>query len=1586
MQQGIELFIGGNFSGLAKAITGAEKAVENFAQSSTAANQQAANASLAAHVEAGKRRIVALEAETRALKGELDRQLALSVELQNKVLAAEKTAAAYGTRAKAEELAKQRAAVIRNADEIRTKLVENQRRTERELTEVAAQEARRREAQTAKASRVSPGAAGASALAGAAISAGLSVSVKNAVQTFGEFQATLNQVRAVSSATELQMAALTAQALELGAKTKYSAGEAAAGMAELAKAGFSAEATMRAIPGVLSLAAAGGVSVAQAAEVASATLNGFGLAASDAGKVADILAKAANLSAIGIGDLQYSMKYIAPVAASASQSLEEMATAMVVMGNQGIKGEQAGTTLRAAIIRLQKPPKEAAEALTALGVSIQDTSGKMLPLSGIIDQVRTKTAQMTEVKRNETVSNIFGTEALSGMLALMNQTPKAYAEASAAVRDYSGAAKAMADVMNSGVLASFEQLQGSAETLAIIFGRQFEPALRQVLSGAISLGDALGQMPKEFWAVNAGVAAAVIAAGGFATALAGLATAGALVGPAMAGLTVALGAMGLTVGPVVAGVGALSLALGGTVTYLALAGEGTKVLTDAQISARASVSRLAEQYDALAQKTGRTAAENEALARLQDQLKAQAPELLSATRNHTGAIELNRVALVARNAEIAKEIELNKQAAAAQLLKMRQDVAAANIRSQDLRAQLREVEKGINTFSAVGVINPDRLGVAGNHLANLNARRSELLAQLQANEAAKNEAQSAYDLRRFGRNSEAMGPVLPRTAGPAVGTLGGETEAQIRARLKREERARAAAARSAAAHQRALSRGGALNMSDFTVGRHTTPAGGQRQGAPRSYGPHAGEDYAWGTDVGAPVYSAVGGTVRSVTSLGRAGGLKVAIETATGAIEEYLHLANVAVQVGQRLQAGEKIAQIANLGQQSHLHFQVKRGGRTLNVREYARQVAMQRFGTTNPGEVRQMVRSSAPTLNPLAEAEAEALEALQRAQAQRNRPQEAGGLLGSRPRAGMSVSTPEKVGGNSGIFKEWIDSAELRQYVGTIEEATDGSEALAGAISDIGSALTSIAMDGSAENIARQFQALTGNPERVRSFGVALEKLQDAFTKGGGGSSGLGSVMLSLAGSIDPLTVSLQALGLVLPQIVGGFDQFLNGPASLRAINEELRTSIDLLESRAEFGLASAGEVMQGRADAATRATESAAARLAALGGSTGAAADAALIKAGASDPGRAYGNPDFVAALYRQRERDSLRALIAEKKAEADAAKAKIKAAEEVAAADAKYWDEAQSREQRKRDAGREALDTAREARAEAEREAGTAAKVALTEEEIAALGREIANLSGEALDNRVKLLSTEFQISEQMLRQSAALAKQNQIKDWQAESADIAAELKDVQAERLDIERQITELVTRQADEAERIRGESIAVRAETEAQYKARKLAELEAEKASGLANLAPRYEALKSQEMGLIGRQANLAISLQDAKGDAGNSTQQDIRRRLAEALAMLAGLPKYHSGGTVPGASTTESLAILRGGEVVLTPEQVKAAAKNAMTGAAYAGPGMLAALRAGAANNYVTIQAGIVGDEEKLTRHMLQGLESFARRSGIRS
>ena len=329
-----------------------------------------------------------------------------------------------------------------------------------------------------------------------------------AIKVGSDFEAGMSRVKAISGATGDEFEQLREQAIQLGADTAFSSSEAAQGMENLAAAGFETKEIMDAMPGLLDLAAASGEDLASSSDIAAATLRGFGLAASEAGHVADVLAENANRTNSSVAETGEAMKYIAPLARAAGIRMEETAAAIGIMANAGIQGSQAGTTLRGALSRLSKPTDDMQQAMDELGVSFYDSEGKMLSLADQVGMLQSAMEGMTDEQKNNYLVTLYGQEALSGMLALINEGPESLSDLTAAYEACDGSAKTAAETMQDNLKGAVEQLSGSAESLGIVF---YDSVADSMKNAAIAATDSVNNITDAF--NNGGLDTAIEAAG-----------------------------------------------------------------------------------------------------------------------------------------------------------------------------------------------------------------------------------------------------------------------------------------------------------------------------------------------------------------------------------------------------------------------------------------------------------------------------------------------------------------------------------------------------------------------------------------------------------------------------------------------------------------------------------------------------------------------------------------------------------------------------------------------------------------------------------------------------------------------------------------------------------------------------------------------------------------------------------------------------------------------------------------------------------------------------------------------------------------
>lgn len=328
------------------------------------------------------------------------------------------------------------------------------------------------------------------------------------IKVGSDFESQMSRVKAISGATGEEFEKLKEQAIQLGADTAFSSKQAAEGMENLAAAGFATNEIVDAMPGLLSLAAAAGEDLATSSDIAASTLRGFGLEAKDMAHVADVLAANANRTNSSVAQTGEAMKYVAPLARAAGLRLEETAAAIGIMSDAGIQGSQAGTTLRGAISRLSKPTDDMQEAMDKLGISFYDSNGKMKSLTEQVRMLRKATEGMTDEQKNNLLVTLYGQEALSGMMALINEGEGSLGDLTEAYKNCDGEAQKAAETMQDNLSSALEQLGGSAESLGIVF---YESVAENLKKTAQSATDSVNNITEAF--KSGGMNAAIQAAG-----------------------------------------------------------------------------------------------------------------------------------------------------------------------------------------------------------------------------------------------------------------------------------------------------------------------------------------------------------------------------------------------------------------------------------------------------------------------------------------------------------------------------------------------------------------------------------------------------------------------------------------------------------------------------------------------------------------------------------------------------------------------------------------------------------------------------------------------------------------------------------------------------------------------------------------------------------------------------------------------------------------------------------------------------------------------------------------------------------------
>lgn len=303
-----------------------------------------------------------------------------------------------------------------------------------------------------------------------------------AIKVGSDFEAGMSKVQAISGATGEEIEKLTEKAKEMGQKTKFSATESAEAFQYMAMAGWKTEDMLNGIDGIMNLAAASGEDLASVSDIVTDALTAFGLQAKDSGHFADVLAKASSNSNTNVGLMGETFKYVAPLAGSMKYSVEDTAVAIGLMANAGIKGSQAGTALRSMLTRLVKPPKEAAQALTALNISAKNSDGTMKPLSQTLQELRKKFSKLSDSQKSSYAASIAGQEAMSGMLAIVNASDNDFDKLTESINNADGASKEMADTMNDNVQGAFTLLKSNVESVGIKLYDKIKEPLKKLIN------------------------------------------------------------------------------------------------------------------------------------------------------------------------------------------------------------------------------------------------------------------------------------------------------------------------------------------------------------------------------------------------------------------------------------------------------------------------------------------------------------------------------------------------------------------------------------------------------------------------------------------------------------------------------------------------------------------------------------------------------------------------------------------------------------------------------------------------------------------------------------------------------------------------------------------------------------------------------------------------------------------------------------------------------------------------------------------------------------------------------------------------
>ena len=421
----------------------------------------------------------------------------------------------------------------------------------------------------------------------------LTAAAAAALKVTADFDSAMSQVRAISGATGEQFDALREKARALASESKFSATEVAEGFSYMAMAGWDTQAMLDGIGGVLQLAAASGEDLATTSDIVTDALTAFGLSASDSAHFADVLAAASSNANTNVSMMGETFKYVAPVAGAMGYDVEDVAVAIGLMANSGIKASQAGTALRNILTKLAKPTKESSTAMEALDISLTDAEGNMKPFMEVIEDLRDRFSGLSEAEAAQYAAMLAGQNGMSGLLAIVNAAPADFETLTAAIDNCDGATADMAATMQDNLTGRLTELKSKAEELGISFGDLLVPKAEAVVEAASNLITWISGLDEgtKNLVINVGLAAA--AAGPLLSAFGSLAQGAGAVATAMGKMANAIAGGGAA--GVVYAFGLAAAAVG--IYYAAVTG-----IAEAQNKANAEAERTSTSFHGIARR------------------------------------------------------------------------------------------------------------------------------------------------------------------------------------------------------------------------------------------------------------------------------------------------------------------------------------------------------------------------------------------------------------------------------------------------------------------------------------------------------------------------------------------------------------------------------------------------------------------------------------------------------------------------------------------------------------------------------------------------------------------------------------------------------------------------------------------------------------------------------------------------------------------------------------------------------------------------------------------------------------------------
>lgn len=315
-----------------------------------------------------------------------------------------------------------------------------------------------------------------------------------AIKTAANFEASMSKVGAISNASAKNMEKLTEKAKEMGAKTSFSASESAEAMQYMAMAGWKTADMTEGIAGIMNLAAASGEDLAATSDIVTDGLTAFGMSAKESSRFADVMAATASNANTDVALMGETFKYCASTAGAMKYSIEDISVAIGIMGNAGIKGSTAGTTLKNVIANMAKPTDSQAAVMKKLGISLTDSSGNMKSFADVMKNLRSSFSGLSETEKAAAATTLAGKQSMAGLLTIVNASEKDFNKLTKAINGSSGSAEKMAAKMLDNLNGQITLLKSAIEGIAITIGDKLLPYIKKAVSWVQTAADYINNL------------------------------------------------------------------------------------------------------------------------------------------------------------------------------------------------------------------------------------------------------------------------------------------------------------------------------------------------------------------------------------------------------------------------------------------------------------------------------------------------------------------------------------------------------------------------------------------------------------------------------------------------------------------------------------------------------------------------------------------------------------------------------------------------------------------------------------------------------------------------------------------------------------------------------------------------------------------------------------------------------------------------------------------------------------------------------------------------------------------------------------